>query len=907
MASKDLTTKIILKGMTDPSLARAFKNANQLADNHMDKLQKLGTATVNIMKGVAVGTAAGLAYSTKAAIDYESAFAGVMKTVDETATTSYEDLSNSIRQMSKEMPASANEIAAVAEVAGQLGIKADDIANFSKVMINLGETTNLSSEDAASAIAKFFNITQTGMGDVDEFGATLVALGNNAATTESDILNMASRIASSGSMIGLSNQEILALATSLSSVGLEAEGGGTAISTVLSQIDKDVATNSKTLETWARLAGMSAGEFKTAWQTDTMGTIQSVVSGMGDAHKGGENLNLILEDLGITGIRTSDTMKRLTNASGLMSDMTKLANSEWNKNTALSDEANKRYATMASKIQILKNKLTDAAITIGNKLMPFVDKLISAISSVDWEGVATKIANGLQWICDHSTTILAILGAIAGAWAGIKIAGIIKGIITVVKVIKSLSSVFGIMKVVMMALGGPVTLIIAAIGALVGVFVVLWNKCEGFRNFFKGLWEGLKNIVSTAVNFIVKFFTQTIPNAISTMVNWFAQLPSRIWTWLTNTVTKVGQWVVNMVAKARELGMKFLNAILDFFKQLPYKIGYLLGYCIGKVIQFGKNLWTFATVTVPQFIGKVVQWFAQLPSKIWNWLVNTVKKVGQWGINMATKAVQIATDFINKVISFFQQLPSKIWNWLVQTVQKVAQWGKDLVSKGIEAATKLTESIVNGVKAIPGKMLEIGKNIVQGLWNGIKNAASWLWDKITGFCDGIIDGIAGALGINSPSKVMADLFKWVPVGAGEGILNNAKYAVKAVKEMGGKVTTAASKISPTIQTKVASASTKIKAFGKGGTVTSPQHAIVGDKPETIVPHGDTPRNRGLLNQAIKGVFGGKKNAGGTYNITFAPVVNGGDVNENKRMLEEEREKFRQMMREFFEEEGELAY
>ena len=907
MASKDLTTKIILKGMTDPSLAKAFKNANQLADNHMDKLQKLGTATVNIMKGLGVATAAGLGYSAKAAIDYESAFAGVMKTVDETATTTYEDLSNAIRQMSKEMPASASEIAGVAEVAGQLGIKADDIAKFSKVMINLGETTNLSSEDAASSIAKFFNITQTGMGDVDKFGATLVALGNNAATTESDILNMASRIASSGSMIGLTNQEILALATSLSSVGLEAEGGGTAISTVLSQIDKDVATNGKTLETWARLAGMSAGEFKTAWQDDTMGTIQKIVTGMGDAHKGGENLNLILEDLGITGIRTSDTMKRLTNASGLMSDMTKLANNAWSENTALSDEANKRYATMASKIQILKNKLTDAAITIGNKLMPFVDKLINAISSVDWEGVATKIANGLQWICDHSTTILAILGAIAGAWAGIKIAGIIKGIITVVKVIKSLSSAFGLMKVVMMALGGPVTLIIAAIGALIGVFVVLWNKCEGFRNFFKGLWEGLKNIVSTAVNFIVKFFTQTIPNAISTMVNWFAQLPSRIWTWLTNTVTKVGQWVVNMVAKARELGMKFLNAILDFFKQLPYKIGYLLGYCIGKVIQFGKNLWTFATVTVPQFIGKVVQWFAQLPSKIWNWLVNTVKKVGQWGINMATKAVQIATDFINKVISFFQQLPSKIWNWLVQTVQKVAQWGKDLVSKGIEAATKLTESIVNGVKAIPGKMLEIGKNIVQGLWNGIKNAASWLWDKITGFCDGIIDGIAGALGINSPSKVMADLFKWVPVGAGEGILNNAKYAVKAVKEMGGKVTTAASKISPTIQTKVASASTKIKAFGKGGTVTSPQHAIVGDKPETIVPHGDTPRNRGLLNQAIKGVFGGKKNAGGTYNITFAPVVNGGDVNENKRMLEEEREKFRQMMREFLEGEGELAY
>ena len=186
----------------------------------------------------------------------------------------------------------------------------------------LGDTTNLSSEEAASALAKYANITGLTADNYKRLGSAIVDLGNNFATTEADIVNFAMRIAASGKQVGFTDQQILALSTALSSVGLEAEAGGSAVSKVLTAIDKAVSTNGKTLSTWAETAGMSVSDFKRAWEKDAYSAFQKVVRGMGDAKKGGENLNVLLEELGVTNIRTSDAMKRLSSASDLFSRTT---------------------------------------------------------------------------------------------------------------------------------------------------------------------------------------------------------------------------------------------------------------------------------------------------------------------------------------------------------------------------------------------------------------------------------------------------------------------------------------------------------------------------------------------------------------------------------------------------------
>ncbi len=275
-------------------------------------------------------------------------------------------------------------------------------------MVQLGDSTNVSAEEAASAIAKLYNIMGSDINTVGQFGSAIVALGNNAATTESDILNMATRIAASGNQIGLTEPQILALATTLSSVGLEAEAGGSAISTIMTQIDKDVATNSKTLKTWADLTGQTTKEFKESWENDAMSAIGNVIAGMGNASAGGENLNLVLDELGIKNIRQTDTMKRLSSASELLADMTTLSNQAFEENVALSNEASLRYGTTESKIQQLKNTFTELGVKLGAILLPIVEKVVEKIASV------------VDWISNLDTGTQKVILIIAGIVAAIR-------------------------------------------------------------------------------------------------------------------------------------------------------------------------------------------------------------------------------------------------------------------------------------------------------------------------------------------------------------------------------------------------------------------------------------------------------------------------------------------------------
>ena len=1176
-ASKELITKIVIKGQVDSSLTKAFSAVAKNSETSLNKLANYGKTLSNVFKVAAVGIGTAAVTAANSAIEFESAFAGVKKTVDETDTTSYDDLALGIRKLATETPAAATEIAAVAEAAGQLGIKADDILSFSKVMIDLGESTNLTSDEAATSIAKLFNVTGTSMSKVQNFGSTLVALGNNAATTESDILAMSTRIAGSGKQIGLTEQQILALATSLSSVGIEAEMGGSAISTTMTQIDKDVALQSENLAIWAKTAGMSASQFSAAWDKDAYGTLQKVLQGMADTKAEGGNLNVLLEDLGINGIRQGDMLKRLSSATGLMGEMTTLANKAWEENSALTKEANTRYATTASRIQILKNKMNDVAITVGNAMLPVINKLIDKMDEIDWDAKAERIVSKVQWVIDNFDKIKVALGIAAGAFAAFKIGGFINTIAGAVKELKllgqalqistrlkNLGEAISLSKAGFPALAGqasklgaalgaitwPVIAVIAVIALLGAAFASLWKNNDEFRNkmtsiwnqiketvsgfcdglverinslgfnfssitevlssiwkgfcdlvaplfegafqniqivlstvldtilgvvdffiaLFKGDWEGcwtaIQNIFETVWTGIVSwfenigntlkgiadvvlgwfgtnwndcwsaikeffvntwdsissFFTTTIPNVFNSVVNFFAELPGKIWGWLQNTWSKVvawgaslwttsketgsnfvsgivtffqqlpgkiGAWLsgvwqkitswgANLWAKAKEIGSNFVNSIVNFFSQLPYKIGYAIGYIIGTIASWGVKLWNFATVTIPQFVGKVVEWFAQLPGriwtwlqsawqkvvtwgtnlwnkakeigakvvtsivtfisqlpgkiwtwlqnawtkfttwganlwakakdigskvinavvtffsqlpgKIWTWLVNAANKVATWGTNIYNKAKSAVSKMISTVVTFFSQLPGKIWTWLVNAAQKVVSWGTQLVSKGKKAATDLFNAIVNKVKEIPGKMLEIGKNIVEGLWNGLKNAKDWLIGKIKSFGKGITDGIADAFGCASPSTITTKTGLFTGQGLGVGFDKSKKFVEKKANSLRNVALNAIGTISPT----VSGVSTKLQKFGTGGTVTTPRVAVVGDSPETIVPHGNTPRNRSLLAEAARGV-GAASGGGNVFTFTFAPVISGGNAEANRAMIREEEEEFERKM------------
>lgn len=413
-----------------------YKNSERLISAG-DKMSNLGG---KLTTGLTLPIAGAAVAVGKAAIDWESAFAGVKKTNDEVVDSngkvvySYSDLENGLRDLAKELPSSHQEIAAVAEAAGQLGIKTENVKSFTKTMIDMGESTNLSAETASTELARFANIVGMSQDKFSNLGSAIVDLGNNYATTEAEISAMALRLAGAGKQIGMSEGDILGFSAALSSVGIEAEAGGSAFSKVMVQMQlatekgvgafseleelangagysigqvgeavltggkplKDMAsalgTNSKSLkkmykeadksktslEQFSEVAGMTGDQFAQMFKEDPSTAIMKFVEGLAKAEESGSSAIKVLDDMDIKEVRLRDSLLRAANASGIFGDAIKTGNKAFKDNTALTEEAGKRYETTESKLKMLKNEVVDVAIDMGG---PLVDALRDGVEA----------------------------------------------------------------------------------------------------------------------------------------------------------------------------------------------------------------------------------------------------------------------------------------------------------------------------------------------------------------------------------------------------------------------------------------------------------------------------------------------------------------------------------------------
>lgn len=460
--------------------SEAIKEFGKNVEEKGNKIEKAGEK----LSAFSVATLAALTASAKGAIEFESAFTGVEKTVDAT-DEQLAELKGQIRQMAKEIPSTTTEISAVAEAAGQLGIKTEDIMSFTRVMIDLGNSTNLSADEAASALAKFANVTKMSASNYSNLGSVIVALGNNFATTEADIVSMATRLAATGELTGLSEAQIMGLATAMSSVGIEAEAGGSAMSKLLKKIQVAVETGSGDLNNFAKVAGMTSKDFKKAFEKDAVKALASFISGLNDTKRNGKSAIAILEDMDLKEVRLSNTILSLANSSGVMNDAIDLANKSWEENNALSNEANKRYETLQSKMTVALNKIQDIGITLGNKLMPAIEKVLDKIG--EW-------ANKFEQLDDKQVEMIVNLGLLIAALSpvisimGKTVTGIGQMIqaygsfreglgLLISKAEASGSAMTGLLNVIQ-GMTSPVGLACIAIGAAITGIVVASNKAN---------------------------------------------------------------------------------------------------------------------------------------------------------------------------------------------------------------------------------------------------------------------------------------------------------------------------------------------------------------------------------------------------------------------------------------------
>lgn len=365
--------------------------------------------------GAAIG--ASLVGVTKAAVDYEAALAGVKKTTDPTAIQ-FAAFEQGFRNLANTIPVSAKELANMGAMAGQLGIHNESLLTFVETMAKLQTATNIIGEEGAAELAKFMNIMGTSQDRVSNLGSSLVDLGNNFATTEKDILDMALNLAGAGKQIGLSEGSVFGLATALSSVGIEAEKGGSAFSKVMINMAKAVdemdTTAGSKLREFAGVSGMTAEEFANLFNSNPVEAIAAFVEGLGTANERGTTAIGILSEMNIKEVRLRDTLLRAGGAHKLFNDAINRGNQAFKDNTALQREFQTFSETTASKLALAKNRLTDVAIEAGNKLLPVLADFLKNSSSwidgvkgmVEW---FSKLPPGIQNVAG-ALTALAVAG-----------------------------------------------------------------------------------------------------------------------------------------------------------------------------------------------------------------------------------------------------------------------------------------------------------------------------------------------------------------------------------------------------------------------------------------------------------------------------------------------------------------
>ncbi|HHL9833311.1 TPA: phage tail tape measure protein, partial [Streptococcus pyogenes] len=641
-----------------------------------NKLQKISDSFVGVGKALTAGLTLPLAAvggaSLKAFSEYDTALIGVRKTTD-ISGDALKRFSKQIMGLSREMPNSAVEIANLAEVAGQLGIRTDEggkhLINFSKIAAQMGTATNMSSEQAANAMARLANITQMPQTQFHRLGSTIVALGNNLATTESEIADMSLRLAGTGHQIGLTEAQIAGLAAGMSSVGINAEAGGSAFSRVMQKMNTDVLSGGEGLQRFAAVAGKTAEEFAQTWRTNPQEAIVDFVKGLGKVKESGGDVTETLKDLGINSIREIDTLARLAGAGDLLAKSFGIANKAWADGTALQKEADAASESFANQLKKLKNALFEAGTVIGGQLAPHVGKLaedirkvVQAFNDLDPK-VQANIVNFGLFLAKIGPAIY-IVGKIIGMISKISLA--ISFISKLATAFKAAGGAIAGFKAIIALTGGPIAWIIVAIMALVGVITYLWTTNEGFRNAVTGIWEAIKQVFSTAWEFI-----QSVWSAAP-------EFFSGIWEQIISTATPMWEEFVNSMGPLVEAFKNLWNSVVDFFVVLGEQI---------------KPIWE----DIKQFF-----------SDTWG----IIRGIFELALALLAPIVQVGFEVIQTIIS-------TVW----ELIKIIIQTAWTIITTIISTAINIVADILRTVTAII-------QGDWQGAWDAIKSIAETLWNAI---------------------------------------------------------------------------------------------------------------------------------------------------------------------------------
>lgn len=714
--------------------------------------------------GLAITTTAvaGAKKVMDASISFESAFAGVKKTVDATEEE-FSNLRTSILETSKSLKVvNPNELAEVMAIAGQLGIETKNLEKFSETVVKMGTATNLSREEAAVAMARLANITGTSQENFDRLGSTIVSLGNNFATTESEITEMALRLAGTGSLVKMSESDILAFSAAMSSVGINAEAGGSSMSRVWSKINTEVLSSGKHLEGFASLAGMSASEFSQAWQSAPAEAMTKVVEGLDRVKQSGGDVNATLKALGISSVVEIDTLARLSGAHSELAKAVGLAGEAWAKNTALDNEFIARLQTSEEIINGLKNSVTVLAIQMGDALKPAFHEAL-----VEVNGFMAKLEKGFN--SGGFTGFASALGEIIPE--------------AINSFTEKLPDIMALGVSFIDALGQGLEANAGNIGANVGkaTDTLLTGILNSAPNWFGA---GLE-LITGFVNGVAENASSLVPNILTSIIGIADKiiegLPAFIDAGL-NLLKGLAQGIADGLPTFIENAPRIIN---EFFSAIYSKIPDFLKAGLEIIITLGKGLiQAIPTLiaNIPAIIMAIVNVFTGF-----NFVAlgkSLILKIGSGMRSLLSTIVGIAKSIgqgiINAIKSFFGEGVST-GHLFISKVANGIRNAIGFIRSGVESVMQAAFSVL---RSAVGRVISIGGDIVRGIASGIRNAGGAVLEALGGVVDSAISWVKGKLGIKSPSRVFRDqVGKMIGAGLAIGIDKSKAVVVESSKAL----------------------------------------------------------------------------------------------------------------------------
>lgn len=440
---------------------------------------------------IGVGIAA---MAVKSAISFESAFAGVEKTVDGTRQE-LDHLRNSFIELSKEIPVSANELAGIGEAAGALGVPLQNIMKFTETVATMAQTTDVSSDQAATALGQLSNVLKLTGDDYARFASTLVDLGNNGASTESQILQMASRAGGSGKLIGLATESVLAFSSATANLGIRVEAGGSSLQKFFLELNKGVGEGKKNLKIMADITGMTKKGFADLFNRDAEKGILTLLEGLSRLDK--VQRQLALGDLGMDDIRITRMLLGMSDNVDMVRAAVKRGHIAWEQNTAAVEEAEKRYKTTAVALSKIKNIIQAGFIALGDEGLDGLKEILNVIVDELPKGIdalATiwreQLAEPFSRLGDAAGELLGIFvglfdgGATKGEDMGNVLTGLVDVLATFVDLLARAVEMFNAL------LSNQIVNSLLKVGAIFAGLAIAAKVLGGLKGLFAGIGKG---------------------------------------------------------------------------------------------------------------------------------------------------------------------------------------------------------------------------------------------------------------------------------------------------------------------------------------------------------------------------------------------------------------------------------